>query len=161
MKNVACAFLLGIGLIAVAPYGPAVRAQVFAEHESGGAKSDSKQPQISGTTVGNTGCAVLEKHTPVKGPLLALGVIYARTQYVVLDTFNCKLEKEKYTGTDDIKALNQTAINDKIKLVVIPSHYTDDQLQQAKDICKAPSGPQSSTPAAPATTPPAGSPSPQ
>jgi hypothetical protein len=161
VRNPVCAFLLAMGFAAVALYAPAGRSQVFVSHESGGGTSDSKQPQISGTTVGNTACAVLEKHTPVKGPLLAIGVIYARTQYVVLDTFNCKLEKEKYTGTDDIKALNQTAINDKIKLVVIPSHYTDDQLQQAKDICKAPSGPQSSTPAAPATTPPAGSPSPQ
>jgi hypothetical protein len=161
MKNLVSAFLLGIGLIAVAMYSPAVGAQVFVAHESSGAKSDSKQPQISGTTVGNTGCAVLEKHTPVKGPLLAIGVIYARTQYVVLDTYNCKLEKEKYTGSDDIKALNQTALNNKIKLVVIPSHYTDDQLQQAKDICKAPSGARSSTPAAPVATPPAGSPPPQ
>lgn len=151
MKRLMSTCLVGIGLIAIAIYSPAIRAQVFVEHESSGAKSDSKQFQISGTTVGNTGCAVLEKHTPVKGPLLALGVIYARTQYVVLDTFNCKLEKEKYTGNGDIKALNQTAINDKIKLVVIPSHYTDDQLQQAKDVCKVPSGTQSSPPATPPT----------
>jgi hypothetical protein len=142
MKILASLFLLGISLIAIVTFIPALRAQVFVAHESSGSKTDSKQPQISGTTVGNTGCAVLEKHTPVKGPLLAIGVIYARTQYVVLDTYNCKLEKEKYTGTDDIKALNQTAIDDKIKLVVIPSHYTDDELEQAKDVCKAPSGTQ-------------------
>jgi len=141
--------LLGIGLTAFALYRPATSAQVFVTHEGGGGKDDSKQPRVSGTTVGNTGCAVLEKHTPVKGPLLALGVIYARTQYVVLDTYNCKLEKQKYTGPDDIKALNQTAVDDKIKLVVIPSHYTDDELQQAKNICKAPSGMQSSPPTSP------------
>jgi hypothetical protein len=143
VKNSVSVCLLAIGLVAITIYIPALRAQVVVAHESNGSNGDSKQPQISGTTVGNTGCAVLEKHTPVKGPLVAIGVIYARTQYVVLDTYNCKLEKEKYTGTDDIKALNQTAINDKIKLVVIPSHYTDDQLQQAKDICKVPSGAQS------------------
>jgi hypothetical protein len=127
---------------------------VFVAHQSNSTNGDSKQPQISGTKVGNTGCAVLEKHTPVKGPLLAIGVIYARTQYVVLDTFNCTLAKQKYTGTDDIKALNQTAVNDKIKLVVIPSDYTDDELQQAKDICKAPSGTQSTPPAASTANPP-------
>ena len=146
MRRLVSVFLLGMSLITILIFVPALRAQVFVAHESSGSTSDSKQPQISGTTVGNTGCAVLEKHTPVKGPLLALGVIYARTQYVVLNTYNCKLEKDKYTGTDDIKALNQTAINDKIKLVVIPSHYTDDELQQAKDICRAPSSPQPSSP---------------
>ena len=148
MRRLVSVFLLGMSLITILIFVPALRAQVFVAHESSGSTSDSKQPQISGTTVGNTGCAVLEKHTPVKGPLLALGVIYARTQYVVLNTYNCKLEKDKYTGTDDIKALNQTAINDKIKLVVIPSHYTDEELQRAQDICKAPSGAHSS-PAAP------------
>ena len=150
MKRALPACLVAIGLIATAIYLPTLRAQVVVAHESSGGKADSKQPEVSGTTVGNTGCAVLEKHTPVKGPLLAVGVIYARTQYVVLSTYNCKLEKEKYTGADDIKALNQTAINDKIKLVVIPSHYTDDQLEQAKDVCKAPSDSQPSP-----TTPPA------
>ncbi len=139
--------------MAVALCSSAVGRQVFVAHESNASKSDSKQPQISGTTVGNTGCAVLEKHTPIKGPLLALGVIYARTQYVVLDTYNCKLEKEKYTGTDDIKALNQTAVNDKIKLVVIPSHYTDDELQQAEDACRASIGKQSTPSTAPAAKP--------
>jgi hypothetical protein len=153
MRKFVCAVLAGAALIGLALYGPAIRAQVAVEHENGGTNSDSKRPLISGTTVGNTGCAVLEKHTPVKGPLLAVGVIYARTQYVVLDTYHCKLDKEKYTGPDDIKALNQTAVNDKIKLVVIASHYTDDELQQAKDICKAPSGTASSQPAPPAANP--------
>jgi len=153
MRKPVRAFVLAIGLLVVALCSSAVGTQVFVSHESDGSKNDSKQPQISGTTVGNTGCAVLEKHTPIKGPLLALGVIYARTQYVVLDTYSCKLEKEKYTGTDDIKALNQTAVNDKIKLVVIPSHYTDDELQQAKDICKASTGAQSTPSAAPAAKP--------
>ncbi len=153
MKSLASLLLLGISLIAIVTFIRVLRAQVFVAHESSSNNSDSKQPQISGTTIGNTGCAVLEKHTPVKGPLLAIGVIYARTQYVVLGTYNCKLEKEKYTGTDDIKALNQTAVNDKIKLVVIPSHYTDDELQQAKDICKASIGTQSKPSPALAPTP--------
>jgi hypothetical protein len=153
MKKFVCAVLAGAALIGLALCGPAIRAQVFVEHDKSGTNSDSKQPLISGTTVGNTGCAVLEKHTPVKGPLLALGVIYARTQYVVLDTYHCKLDKEKYTGPDDIKALNQTAVSNKIKLVVIPSHYTDEELQQAKDICKAPGGTSSSQPTSSAANP--------
>lgn len=154
MKSLGC-LLLAMGLIAVTIYIPEVRAQVVVAHESSGTKTDSKQPEISGTSVGNTGCAVLEKHTPVKGPLLAIGVIYARTQYVVLDTYNCKLEKEKYTGADDIKALNQTAIDNKIKLVVIPSHYSDDELQQAQDVCKQSGGPQpTSAPSTAAKAPP-------
>jgi hypothetical protein len=161
MKSLVSGFLVGIGLTAATIYGPAIGAQVAVAQESGGSKSDSNQPAISGATVGNTGCAVLEKHTPVKTPLLAIGVIYARTQYVVLDTFHCKLAKQKYTGPDDIKALNQTAVDDKIKLVVIPAHYTDDQLQQAKDICEAPTGAQSSPPATPVAGPAAGSPPPQ
>ena len=39
--------------------------------------------EVSGTTERNTGCAILEKHMPVKGKLLALGVVYARTEYKV------------------------------------------------------------------------------
>jgi hypothetical protein len=98
--------------------------------------ADRRQPELSGMTQGNTGCAVLEKHTPIKGKLLALGVIYARTQYVVLDTVNCKLPKDKYTGPGDIKELNQYAVNNRIKLVVIPRNYTDQELQDAKNMCR-------------------------
>lgn len=97
----------------------------------------SEKPEVSGTTQGNTGCAVLEKHTPVKGKLLAIGVIYARTEYRVLDTFNCKLPKDKFTGPGDVKDLNRYATDNKIKLVVIPSRYTDEQLQQARGMCQS------------------------
>jgi hypothetical protein len=107
-----------------------------------GAAEDAKsgQPEVSGVTQGNVGCAVLEKHTPIKGKLLALGVIYARTEYRVLDTFNCKLPKKKFTGPGEVKDLNRLATENKIKLVVIPSHYSDDQLQQARSICQQPTG---------------------
>ncbi|MGI0086212.1 MAG: hypothetical protein ACREBQ_14125 [Nitrososphaerales archaeon] len=91
---------------------------------------------FAGTTQGNAGCAVLEKHMPVKGKLLFAGVIYARTEYKVIQTFNAKLPKQKYTGSGDVKKLNQFATENKIKLVIIPSKYTPDQLQQAKADCK-------------------------
>ena len=100
----------------------------------------SGQPEVSGVAQGNTGCAVLEKHTPIKGKLLAVGVIYARTEYRVLDSFNCKLPKEKFTGPGDVKDLNRFAADNKIKLVVIPSHYSDEQLQQARNICQGAGG---------------------
>lgn len=112
----------------------------------------SDQPEVSGVKQGNVGCAVLEKHTPIKGKLLAVGVIYARTEYRVLDTFNCKLPKEKYTGPGEVNDLNHLAVQDKIKLVIIPSHYTDEQLQQARSICQQPRG--STTPAGGAPAPP-------
>ena len=98
--------------------------------------SERRRPELSGMTQGNTGCAVLEKHTPVKGKLLAVGVVYARTEYVVLDSVNCKLPKEKYTGPGDIKDLNRYAVDNKIKLVVIPRNYTDQELADAKNICR-------------------------
>ena len=91
---------------------------------------------FAGTTQGNAGCAVLEKHMPVKGKLLFAGVVYARTEYKVIQTFNAKLPKQKYTGPGDVKKLNQFATENKIKLVIIPSKYTSDQLQQAKADCK-------------------------
>lgn len=97
---------------------------------------DRRQPEVSGMTQGNTGCAVLEKHTPIKGKLLAVGVIYARTEYVVLDSVTCKLPKDKYTGPGDIKNLNRYAVDNKIKLVVIPRNYTDQELADAKNICR-------------------------
>ena len=114
----------------------------------------SEKPEVSGTTQGNTGCAVLEKHTPVKGKLLAIGVIYARTEYRVLDTFNCKLPKDKFTGPGDVKDLNRYATDNKIKLVVIPSRYSDEQLQQARNMCQS-SGSSPSVPSdhSPSTSP--------
>jgi hypothetical protein len=109
-----------------------------------GAADDTKpdQPEMSGVTQGNTGCAVLEKHTPIKGKLLAVGVIYARTEYRVLETFNCKLPKDKFTGPGDVKDLNRLATENKIKLVVIPSHYSDEQLEQARSMCQPANGAQ-------------------
>lgn len=114
-------------------------------------ESERRQPELSGVTKGNTGCAVLEKHTPIKGKLLAAGVIYARTEYVVLDSVSCKLPKDKYTGPGGIKALNQYATDNKIKLVVIPRNYTDQEFVDAKDICRQKPSPQ---PASPAPTTP-------
>lgn len=122
--------------------GPSARAQKD--------KTDTDQPQLSGMVQGNVGCAVLEKHTPIKGKLLAIGVVYARTEYVVLATFNAKPPKEKFTGPGDVKDLNQWAVKDRIKLVVIPSKYTDAQLEQAKSICQKPSEGAPKPPAGPA-----------
>jgi hypothetical protein len=39
-----------------------------------------QQPLVSRTTLGHVGCVILEKHMPVKGKLLPLGVVYARTE---------------------------------------------------------------------------------
>ncbi|GEM_PF-6025927 len=99
-------------------------------------KDPSKGITLAGTTEGNVGCAILEKHMPVKGKLLFAGVIYARTQYKVVQTFNAKLPKQKYTGPGDVKKLNQFATQNKIKLVVIPSKYSPGQLKQAQADCK-------------------------
>jgi len=104
-------------------------------------KHDSDQPQVSGMTQGNTGCAILEKHTPVKGKLLALGVIYARTEYKVLQTFNATLPREKFTGQGEVKELNDLAVKNKIKLVVIPTNYSDAEFAQARSMCGQPADP--------------------
>ena len=47
---------------------------------------------------GNAGCAILEKHMPVKGKLVAVGVKYARTEYRVLDGFNYRMPKSEFTS---------------------------------------------------------------
>lgn len=99
------------------------------------AKSHNDQPIVSGTTKGNVGCAVLEKHMPVKGKLLFAGVVYARTEYRVLQTFNCKMPRQKFTGQGEINELNQFATKEKIKLVVIPSKHTDQELNEAVKLC--------------------------
>jgi hypothetical protein len=109
-------------------------------------KSDSNELQVSGVKQGNVGCVVLEKHMPVKGPLLALGVIYARTQYKVLATYNAKLPQDKFTGPGEVKELNRLAIQDKLKLVIIHSGYSDAELAQAKQLCQE-SGASSPAPA--------------
>ena len=101
-------------------------------------KNETKQPKVSGVEQGNVGCAVLEKHMPVKGALLALGVIYARTEYRVLATYNATLPREKFTGPGEVKELNHLALKDKIKLVIIHSGYSDAELKQAKQMCHEP-----------------------
>ncbi|MGH9358607.1 MAG: hypothetical protein ACRD22_16890 [Terriglobia bacterium] len=90
---------------------------------------------VSGTSKGNVGCMILEKHTPLKKGLLFAGIVYVRTQYIVLQSFNYKPEKQKFTGMGGTDELNHLAAKDKIKLVVVPSHYTQQQLQQARQLC--------------------------
>ena len=101
-----------------------------------GGKNDSQDKvTVAGTTQGNVGCMVLEKHMPVKGKLLFAGVVYARTEYRVLQSFNYKPARQKYTGQGEINELNRRAVKDKIKLVVLPSKYTQDQMNQARKLC--------------------------
>jgi hypothetical protein len=107
---------------------------------AGRGRTDQSQLEVLGTTQGNTGCAILEKHTPVKGKLLALGVVYARTEYKVVDSFNYTMPKSKFTGQGEIEELNRLAARDKLKLVVIPSKYTPEQLDEAKKVCGEPAG---------------------
>jgi 50S ribosomal subunit-associated GTPase HflX len=76
----------------------------------------------------------------VKGKLLALGVIYARTEYKVIESFNYTMPKSKFTGPGEIEELNRLAAKDKVKLVVIPSKYTPEQLDEAKKLCGEPVG---------------------
>jgi len=102
---------------------------------AGRGRTDQSQPEVSGTTQGNIGCAILEKHTPVKGKLLALGVVYARTEYKVVGSFNYAMPKSKFTGQGEIEELNRLAARDKVKLVLIPSKYTPEQLNEAKRLC--------------------------
>jgi hypothetical protein len=102
--------------------------------------TDQSNLEVSGTTRGNTGCAILEKHTPVKGKLLLIGVVYARTEYKVVDSFNYTMPKSKFTGPGEIEELNRLAVKDKVKLVIIPSKYTPEQLDEAKKLCEEPAG---------------------
>ena len=91
---------------------------------------------VSGISKGNVGCMILEKHMPVKRKLLFAGIVYVRTQYVVLQSFNYKPEKQKFTGKGGADELNRLAAKDKIKLVVVPSHYTQQQLEEARKLCQ-------------------------
>ncbi len=107
-------------------------------------KDDNEQPELSGVTQGNVGCAILEKHTPVKGKLLLLGVVYARTQYKVLASYNANLPRQEFTGPGEVKELNDFAAKDKIKLVVLHSNYSDAEFAQAKSMCGQPAAPPAS-----------------
>jgi hypothetical protein len=102
---------------------------------SGANKNSPDRITLAGTTRGNTGCAILEKQMPVKGKLLLAGILYARTQYTVIQTFNAKLPQTKYTGPGQVRKLNQFATRNKIKLVVIPHKYAPDELKQARADC--------------------------
>lgn len=103
---------------------------------AGPKKGDQAGLTISGTSNGNVGCMILEKHMPVKKGLLFAGIVYVRTQYLVLQSFNYKPEKQKFTGKGGADELNRLAAKDKIKLVVVPSHYTQQQLKDARKTCQ-------------------------
>ena len=60
------------------------------------------------------------------------------TEYKVVDSFNYKMPKSKFTGQGEIEELNRLAVRDKVKLVIIPSRYTPEQLDEAKKLCGAP-----------------------
>ena len=113
--------------------GLALQARFILAQEKG---SDKSEPTVSGTTQGNVGCVILERGMPVKKKLLFAGVLYARTQYRVLETFNYSMDKQKFTGPGEIKQLNARAQKDKIKLVVLPSRHTDEQLADARKLCQ-------------------------
>jgi len=98
--------------------------------------ADQSEPIVSGVTKGNVGCVILGKHMPVKGKLLLAGVVYARTEYNVIETFNYKMEKQKFTGRGEIDDLNQRALKDRIKLVVIPEKHVSEQLEDARKLCR-------------------------
>jgi hypothetical protein len=98
-------------------------------------KSAQNGITIAGTTQGNVGCMILEKHMPVKHKLLFAGVIYARTEFRVLKAFHYKPARQKYTGSGEIKELNQEAVKNKVKLVVLRSDYTQEQMDKARKMC--------------------------
>lgn len=104
-------------------------------------RGSKDEPQVSGVTQGNVGCAILEKSTPVKGKLLLVGVVYARTEYKVLSTYNAQLPRAKFTGPGAVKELNDLAAKNKIKLVIIRTSYSDAELAQAKGLCGQPQTP--------------------
>ncbi len=96
---------------------------------------ETKGLLISGTTQGNVGCAILERHTALKRKLLLAAVVYERTEYRVLATHHCKLPKKRFVGSGDIRKLNQIAARQKIKLVVIPAKATRVQWDAARKAC--------------------------
>ena len=105
---------------------------------SGQKKASQNGLTISGTTKGNAGCMILEKHMPVKKGLLFAGIVYVRTQYDVLQAFHYKPPKQKFTGRGGADELNRLAAKDKVKLVVLQSHYTEQQMDDARKACQQP-----------------------
>lgn len=101
-----------------------------------GLKKGDQGLTISGTTKGNVGCMILEKHMPVKKGLLFAGIVYVRTQYRVLQSFNYKPDKQNFTGRGGADELNRLAAKNKIKLVVLQSHYTQQQMEDARKACQ-------------------------
>jgi hypothetical protein len=98
--------------------------------------SDLSEPMISGTTSGNVGCAILSYHTVLNRKMLAVGVIWSRSEYRVLETFNYNFEKQKFAGIHEIDELNSRAIKDKVKLVVLPAKHAEEQLDFARKACQ-------------------------
>jgi hypothetical protein len=94
--------------------------------------SDSKQPEIIGVTQGNTGCMILGKHMATS----FYGVVYSRTQYTVLQTFNYEPQRQKYTGQGQVNELNQEATKNRVKLVVVPLKYKGEEMDRARELCQ-------------------------
>jgi TonB family protein len=91
---------------------------------------------IFGTYQGNTGCVILKRQYGVRKKWLATGTIVAVGEYEVVQTFRYDISKTKFKGQDGANELNKIAKDERIKFVVIPSRYTDLQLNVARAECQ-------------------------
>ena len=78
---------------------------------------------------GNAGCAILEKHMPVKGKLVAVGVKYAGTEYRVLDGFNYRMPKSEFTSQRRSRSSAVWLQGIKARWELSPSTYLNNSMK--------------------------------
>lgn len=94
------------------------------------------EPVVFGTYQGNVGCVILKQQYGVRKKWLATGTIVAVGEYEVVQTFRYDISKTKFKGQDGANELSKIGKDERIKFVVIPSRYTDLQLNVAREECQ-------------------------
>ena len=130
MKRAEKAGLIVAGVAAV------VVLAVLAGTANGKQKDKNKYPYAWGMLTDNTGCVIFtearHKHTRFVG---AVEVRWDGT-LDVLEQRNYEMKQKQWKETrKELDALQALAMKDKLKLVKIPEKHTDQELQQARDMC--------------------------
>jgi hypothetical protein len=100
-------------------------------------KPADQDPVAWGMQSGNDGCVIFrESEEMMSTNQGGTYQSYTVKQLEVIDAIQATLPKKKYSETkEELDALSQIAMENRLKLVKIPKKYTPEQLSRAKTLC--------------------------
>jgi hypothetical protein len=98
----------------------------------------NQRPFAWGTLTKNTGCVIFEEGRKTSVRFYGVAeTIKTVGKLTVVETQNYAMDQDEILETqENMDALMQRAQKDHIKFVKIPEKYSDDQLDEARALCK-------------------------